>query len=212
MAYRKIREGDAQVMAILRVESGVVNEIYAATDHIAGGKSWSVGLTGTTWAETVAIITVVTVRMLIPTGKSIYVDAWGREADAHVTVTSLAYDLHLEVVQAAGSRYRVRCTNTSSVFVGFAVTWKNNTAPTLFKGIGESDDYSYRTKISVARRNMLKIERERERERETHLRVGCNCGSRLKPRSSYSSEKCKDKYHICVSSCLLLQQSVGYNV
>jgi len=159
VAYRKIREGDAQVMAILRVEGGVVNEIHAATDHIAGGESRSVGLTGATWAETVAIVTVVTVRMLIPTGKSIYVDAWGREADAHVTITSLAYDLHLEVVQAASSRYRMRCTNTSSVFVSFAITWENNTAPTLFKEISESDDYMYRTKISVARKNMLKIER-----------------------------------------------------
>lgn len=162
MAYRKVREGDAQVMAILRVEGGVVNEIYAATDHVAGGEGRSIRLSSTTWAETVAVVAVVTVWMLIPTGKSIYVDAWGREADAHITVTSLAHDLHLEVVQAAGGRYRVRCANTGSVFVGFAVTWKKNTAPTLFKGIGESDDcrhFCVVTKISIARRNTLKIER-----------------------------------------------------
>lgn len=143
VAYRKVRKGDAQVMAILRVEGGVVNEIYAAADHVAGGESRSVGLPGATWAETVAVVAVVTVWMLIPTGKSIYVDAWGREADAHVTVSSLAHNLHLEVVQAAGSRYRVRCANTGSVFVGFAVTWKKNTSPTLFKGIGKSDEYRY---------------------------------------------------------------------
>lgn len=162
MAYRKVREGDAQVMAILRVEGGVVNKIYAATDHVAGGEGRSIRLSSTTWAETVAVVAVVTVWMLIPTGKSIYVDAWGREADAHITVTSLAHDLHLEVVQAAGGRYRVRCANTGSVFVGFAVTWKKNTAPTLFKGIGESDDcrhFCVVTKISIARRNTLKIER-----------------------------------------------------
>lgn len=159
MAYRKVREGDAQMMAILRVEGGVVNEIYTTTDHVAGGKGRTVGLSGSTWAETVAVVAVVTVWMLIPTGKSIHVDAWGWEADAHVTVTSLAHDLHLEVVQAAGGRYRVCCANTGSVFMGFAVTWKKNTAPTLFKGIGESDDYRYilyRTKILVARRNILK--------------------------------------------------------
>lgn len=143
MAYRKVRKGDAQVMAILRVEGGVVNEIYTATDHVAGGEGRSIRLPSSTWAETMAIVTVVTVWMLIPTGKSIYVDAWSRKADAHVTVASLAHDLHLEVVQATGSRYRVRCANTGSIFVSFAVTWKKSTAPTLFKGIGESDDYRY---------------------------------------------------------------------
>lgn len=140
VAYRKVREGDAQVMAILRVEGGVVNEIYTATDHVASGEGRAVGLSGATWAETVTVVAVVTIWMLIPTGKSIYVDAWGREADAHVTVASLAHDFHLEVVQAAGSRYRVRCANTGSVFMGFAVTWKTKTAPTLFIGIGESND------------------------------------------------------------------------
>jgi len=140
VTYRKVREGDAQMMAILCVEGGVVNEIYTATDHVAGGESRSVGLSSTTWAETVSVVTVVTIWMFIPTRKSIYVDAGGWEADAHVTIASLAYDLHLEVIQAAGGRYRVRCANTGSIFVGFAVTWENNTAPTLFKGIGESDD------------------------------------------------------------------------
>lgn len=48
MAYRKVREGDAQVMAILRVEGGVVNEIYAAADHVAGGEGRPVGLSGAT--------------------------------------------------------------------------------------------------------------------------------------------------------------------
>lgn len=143
VAYRKVREGDAQVMAILRVEGGVVNEIYSTTDHVAGGEGRSVRLSRATWAETVAIVTVITVWMFIPTRKSIYVDAGSRESDAHITVASLAHNLHLEVVQAAGGRYRMRCANTGSVFVSFAVTWKKNTAPTLFKGIGESDDYRY---------------------------------------------------------------------
>lgn len=174
MAYRKVREGDAQVMAILRVEGGVVNEIYAAADHVAGGEGGSVGLSSATWAETVAIVAVVTVRMLIPTGKSIYVDAWGWEADAHVTIAPLAHDLHLEVVQATGGRYRVRCANTGSVFVGFAVTWKKSTAPTLFRGIGESEDYKYSVlydnfdcKEKDIKNREVKIDRGREGERET---------------------------------------------
>lgn len=46
MTYGKIREGNAQVMTIFRVEGGVVDEINAAADHVAGGEGRPVRLPG----------------------------------------------------------------------------------------------------------------------------------------------------------------------
>lgn len=71
----------------------------------------------------------------------------------------------------------MRCANTGSVFVGFAVTWKKSTAPTLFRGIGESEDYKYSVlyenfdcKEKHIKNREVKIDREGEREKERQKR------------------------------------------
>lgn len=124
MAYRKVREGDTQVVAILRVERGVVDQIDAAADHVTGSEGRPVRLTSAGRAKAVTVIAVVTIRVLVPSRQPIHVDTVCREPDAHVPITSLAHNLHLEVVQAAGCWYGVCCANTGSVFVSFTVTWE----------------------------------------------------------------------------------------
>jgi len=124
-------------MTILRVEGGIVHEIYTAANYIASGEGWSIWLPSTAWAKTVPIITMIAIWMLIPTGKSIYVDAMRRKADTHVSITSFAYNFYLKVVQTTSRRYRVCCANTSSVFVSFTVTWKKNAAILIWES-----DYS----------------------------------------------------------------------
>lgn len=124
MAYRKVREGDTQVVAILRVERGVVDQIDAAADHVAGSEGRPVRLTCAGRAKAVAVIAVVTIRVLVPSWQPIHVDTVCREPNAHVPITSLAHNLYLEVVQAAGCWYGVCCANTGSVFVSFTVTWE----------------------------------------------------------------------------------------
>lgn len=66
MAYGEVRKSDAQMMTIFRVEGGVVDEINAATDHVTGGEGRPVRLPGATWAETVTVVTVITVWVLVP--------------------------------------------------------------------------------------------------------------------------------------------------
>lgn len=124
MAYRKVREGDTQVVAILRVERGVVDQVDAAADHVTGSEGRPVRLTCARRAKAVAVIAVVTIRVLVPPRQPIHVDTVCREPDAHVPITSLAHNLYLEVVQAAGCWYGVCCANTGSVFVSFTVTWE----------------------------------------------------------------------------------------
>ena len=53
-------------MAVLGVEAGVVDEVDAAANHVAGGEGGAVGLAGAGGAEGVAVVAVVTVRVLVP--------------------------------------------------------------------------------------------------------------------------------------------------
>lgn len=124
VAYRKVREGDTQVVAILRVERGVVDQIDTAADHVTGSEGRPVRLTCAGRAKAVAVIAVITIRVLVPSWQPIHVDTVCREPNAHVPITSLAHNLYFEVVQAAGCWYGVCCANTGSVFVSFTVTWE----------------------------------------------------------------------------------------
>lgn len=54
-------------MAVLGVEAGVVDEVDAAADHVARGERGSVGLPGAGRAEGVTVVSVVTIRVLVPT-------------------------------------------------------------------------------------------------------------------------------------------------
>lgn len=53
-------------MAVLCVEASVVDEVNAAADHVARCKRGSVGLPGAGRAEGVAVVSVVTIRVLVP--------------------------------------------------------------------------------------------------------------------------------------------------
>lgn len=151
--YGKVSKSDAQVMTIFCVESSVVNEIYAATDHVTGSEGRAIGLASAAWTETVTVVTVIAIWLLIPAWQSIYVDTLHREADSHITVTTFAHNLHLEVIQAAWSRYRVRRANAGSVFVCFAVTWRTKASPTHFMGIGNEIECNRMTIKSVSYKN-----------------------------------------------------------
>lgn len=131
VAYRKVREGDTQVMAILCVECGVVDQIDAAADHVTGSEGRPIRLTRAGRAEAVAVITMVTIRVLVPSWQPVHVDTVCREANAHVAIATFAHNLYFEVVQTAGCWYGVRCANAGSVFVSFTVTWgkKEKTTP-----------------------------------------------------------------------------------
>lgn len=54
-------------MAILCVEAGVVDEVNTAANHIACCKRGSIRLPGARRAEGVAVISMVTIRVLVPT-------------------------------------------------------------------------------------------------------------------------------------------------
>lgn len=54
-------------MAVLGVEAGVVDEVDAAANHVARRERGSVRLAGAGGAEGVAVVSVVTVRVLVPT-------------------------------------------------------------------------------------------------------------------------------------------------
>ena len=109
-------------MPILRVEAGVVDEVDTTTDDIISGEGGSVGLPRARGAERVAIIPVITVRVLIPARKAVHVDTLGGEANAHVPVPTLADNLHFKVVEAAGRRDRVSGPDTGGILVSLPVT------------------------------------------------------------------------------------------
>lgn len=54
-------------MSVLCVEAGVVDEVDAAANHIASREGGPVRLPGAGRAEGVAVVSVVTIRVLIPT-------------------------------------------------------------------------------------------------------------------------------------------------
>jgi len=107
---------------ILRVETSVVDEVDTTTDDIIGGEGGPVGLPRARGAERVAIISVVTVRVLIPAGQAVHVDTLGGEANAHVPVPTLADNLDFKVVEAAGRRDRVGGPDTGGILVSLPVT------------------------------------------------------------------------------------------
>lgn len=53
-------------MSVLCVEAGVVDEINAAADHVARRKRGSVRLSRAGGAERVSVVSVVTIRVLVP--------------------------------------------------------------------------------------------------------------------------------------------------
>lgn len=56
-----------QAVAVLGVEAGVVDEVHAAANHVARRERGSVRLAGAGGAEGVAVVSVVTVWVLVPT-------------------------------------------------------------------------------------------------------------------------------------------------
>lgn len=61
------------MVSILGVEAGVVHQVDAATDHIAGRERRPVRLSGARRAERVAVVAVVAVRVFVPTWKICFV-------------------------------------------------------------------------------------------------------------------------------------------
>ena len=119
-------------MSVLGVKSGVVDEVDSASNDITGGKSRPIWLACTRRTKTVSVVTVVSVRVFVPTRKSVDVNSVRRETDSHVTVSPFAHDLHLEVIQATSCRYRMRRADTGSVFVCLPITCKNYKSLFLF--------------------------------------------------------------------------------
>lgn len=119
-------------MAVFRVKRAVIDEIDATADDVARCKSWSVRLARARGAEAVTVVSVIAVRMLVPSWQSIDVDAVRREADSHVAVTTFTHDLHLEVVQSACGRYGVRRANARRIFVCFSVTLAEHNCHTIY--------------------------------------------------------------------------------
>lgn len=65
----------------------------------------------------------ISIGLLVPAGQTIRFEILCSEADAHVTVTSFRYNFHLEVIESAGSWYRMLRTNGCSIIVCFSDTY-----------------------------------------------------------------------------------------
>jgi hypothetical protein len=65
--WRKVAKGDAEMMAVLRVKACIVNEIHSTSDDVVCGEGWAVGLSIAGRTEGVSIVTMVAVRLLVPT-------------------------------------------------------------------------------------------------------------------------------------------------
>jgi hypothetical protein len=63
---REVAEGNPKVMAILRVETCVVDEVHAASYDVVGGEGWTVGLSVAGRTKGIPIVTVIAVRLLVP--------------------------------------------------------------------------------------------------------------------------------------------------
>lgn len=97
----QVPEGDAQVVSVFRVETGVVHQIDTTADDVARGERWPVRLASPRTAKRVAIVAVVAIGLLVPARQTVHLKVLRSQANAHVAVPSLRDDLHLEVVQAA---------------------------------------------------------------------------------------------------------------
>ena len=60
-AGRQLFEGDPQVVSVLGVEAGAVDEVNAAADDVSRGESRAVGLARARRAKGVAVVAVITV-------------------------------------------------------------------------------------------------------------------------------------------------------
>ena len=87
--------------AVLGVEAGPVYEIESAAHGVPGGECGPVWLTSAGAAEAVTIVSVISVTLFVPSGKSVHVHSLRGETHAHVAVTTLGDYLDLEVVEAA---------------------------------------------------------------------------------------------------------------
>ena len=72
------------MMSVFGVEASVIDEIDATADDVTRGESRSVRLPSTGRAKRMTVVTVITVRVLIPTGEAIHIDPLGRQTDSHV--------------------------------------------------------------------------------------------------------------------------------
>lgn len=105
------------MVAVLGVETRIVDQIDATTNNITGGKGGPVRLPIAGRAERVTVVTVVAVRLLVPPGQTIHLEVGMGQPDAHVAVPAFRDDFHLEVVQSAGGRYRISGTHRGSICV-----------------------------------------------------------------------------------------------
>lgn len=110
------------MVSVLGVKSGVINEVDSATNNVTGGKRRPIWLARARGAETVSVVAVVSVGVFVPARESVDVNSVCREANSHVTISAFAHDLHLEVIQATGSWYRMCRANACSVFVCLPIT------------------------------------------------------------------------------------------
>lgn len=67
MTHRQVSKCDAQIDAVLGVETSVVQKINTAANYIAGGEGGSIRLPTARGAKRVAIVAMITIRLLIPT-------------------------------------------------------------------------------------------------------------------------------------------------
>lgn len=93
------------MVAVLRVEGSVIDEIHTTADYIARGKRWPIRLPCSRRAKTVTVVAVVPVRVFVPAWQPVHVYTMGGQTDSHVTVSAFTDDLHLEVVEATGGWY-----------------------------------------------------------------------------------------------------------
>ena len=82
---REIGKGNPKVVSVFGIEASIVDEIDATSDDVSGGESGTVRLTSAGGAEGVTIIAMVTVRVFVPSGQTVHVDALRRKSDSHIS-------------------------------------------------------------------------------------------------------------------------------
>ena len=74
------------MVTVFGVEASVVYEINAASDDISGSESGAIRLASAGRTKRMAVVTVVTVRVFIPSGKTVHIHALRRKTNSHVPV------------------------------------------------------------------------------------------------------------------------------
>lgn len=116
----QIAKGDAQIGAVVRVEASIVHHVNATADNVARGKGWPVRLSRSWAREGVAVVAMIAVRLFIPARQAIHLEVLRRQSDAHVAISTLRDDLHLEIVQATGGRNWMGCSHRCGIIVRLA--------------------------------------------------------------------------------------------